>query len=165
MVLSDSQKTSVAEWVSEGLKLSDIQSRINESFGSSLTYMDVRFLIDDLELDLKDQPKPVDNDLRNAPQPPPTADENPAEEGMDTSNREDGGVSVSLHRVYKPGSVVSGEVVFTDGENAVWALDQAGHLSLEAATEAYKPGEVDLQDFQKKLSGLLQNQEHSGEAK
>ena len=58
MVLSDSQKTSVAEWVSEGLKLSDIQSRINESFGSSLTYMDVRFLIDDLELDLKDRLSP-----------------------------------------------------------------------------------------------------------
>ena len=158
MVLSDSQKTSVAEWVSEGLKLSDIQSRINESFGSSLTYMDVRFLIDDLELDLKDQPKPVDNDLRNAPQPPPTVDENLAEEGKDTSNSEDGGVSVSLHRVYKPGSMVSGDVVFTDGENAVWALDQAGQLSLEAATEAYQPGEADLQDFQKKLSSLLKNQ-------
>jgi hypothetical protein len=76
----------------------------------------------------------------------------------DTPDKQDGGVTVSLHRVYKPGSMVSGDVVFTDGENAVWGLDQAGQLSLEAATEAYQPGDADLKDFQKKLSSLLQNQ-------
>ena len=75
MNLSDVQKEAIAGWVAEGSKLSDIQSRINETFELSLTYMDVRFLIDDLDLVIKDQPKPVDNDLRNTSAPPSEPEE------------------------------------------------------------------------------------------
>jgi hypothetical protein len=149
MEFSELQKATIGEWVSEGLKLSDIQSRINETFEVSLTYMDVRFLLDDLELELKDQPKPVDSDLRNAP-PLAPSDEAPEDEP--------GGVSVSLHKLYKPGAVVSGDVVFSDGEKAEWTLDQAGRLGLKASTTGYHPSEEDVRDFQVKLSNLIQNQ-------
>ena len=159
MNLDESQKATIAEWVAEGLKLSDIQSRIQESFGISLTYMDARFLIDDLELELKDQPKPVDKDLRNAPPPPPAPpEEAPAEMSPGPEEIPAGGVSVSLDKLYKPGAVVSGQVVFSDGQDAEWALDQMGRLSLNAAVEGYQPPETDLQDFQQKLSSLLQKQ-------
>ena len=67
MQFSEEQKQSIAQWVAEGAKLSDIQSRVNDEFNASLTYMDVRFLVDDLDLELKDQPKSVDNELRNGP--------------------------------------------------------------------------------------------------
>jgi hypothetical protein len=152
MNLTDSQKETIAAWVAEGLKLSDVQSRIQEEFEISLTYMDVRFLLDDLNLELKDQPKPVDNDLRNAP--PPEQPEGQASDATPSA----GGVSVTLHKLYKPGAVVSGEVVFSDGETSEWTLDQAGRLALNPGTEAYQPSEADLQDFQKKLSELLQGQ-------
>lgn len=155
MELDDSQKATIAGWVSEGLKLSEIQSRIQESFGVSITYMDARFLIDDLELELKDQPKPADNDLRNAPPPPP--EENSESAPVDDSV-ESGGVSVTLDSLYKPGAVVSGGVQFSDGQKAEWALDQMGRLSLQTAEEGYQPPESDLQDFQQKLSSLLQKQ-------
>lgn len=160
MSLTDEQKATVGTWVSEGLKLSDIQSRINQEFEVSLTYMDVRFLVDDLGLELKDQPKPVDSDLSRTAEATPSAFE-PAPEadlGGSASGLEDDGVSVSLHRLYKPGSVVSGEVVFSDGTKAEWSLDQIGRLALNPTTDGYQPSENDLQDFQKKLSILLQNQ-------
>ncbi len=158
MKLDDSQKATISQWVSEGLKLSDIQTKIQETFDVSLTYMDARFLIDDLELELKDQPKPVDNDLRNAPPPPPPpAPEEPVPE-MEDSTTGTANVSVVLDRLYKPGAVVSGQVTFTDGEQADWALDQMGRLSLKAATEGYQPVESDIQEFQQQLSALLQNQ-------
>lgn len=155
MSFDDTQKATIAEWVSEGLKLSEIQSKIHEEFGVALTYMDARFLIDDLELELKDQPKAVDSDLRNAPPPPPPEAEMASPEAQSGA---EGGVSVTLDRLYKPGAVVSGEVVFSDGQRAEWALDQMGRLSLNAGVEGYQPDEMDLQDFQQKLSGLLQSQ-------
>ena len=156
MDLNDSQKAIIAGWVAEGLRLSDIQSKIKEEFEISLTYMDARFLIDDLELQLKDQPKPVDKDLRNAPPPEPAPDATVEE--MEPSMEGSGGVSVSLDRLYKPGAIVSGGVVFSDGQSAEWALDQMGRLTLQTATEGYQPEETDLQDFQHKLGVLLQKQ-------
>ena len=160
MELTDSQKAQVGEWVSEGLKLSEIQSRINETFELSMTYMDVRFLVDDLNLELKDQPKPVDGDLSTTPPLAPDESEMEARVGADSqeSAAADEGLSLTLHKIYKPGAVVSGDVVFSDGEKAGWALDQIGRLALNPSTEGYQPTEEDIQEFQKKLSVLLQNQ-------
>lgn len=161
MNFKDSQKQSIAEWVAEGLKLGDVQSRINKEFETALTYMDVRFLIDDLNLELKDQPKPVDNDLRNAPPPPlDPQKEEPQANDLEGSTAE-GLVSIALHKVYQPGSIVSGDVVFSDNEKAVWSLDQLGRLSLKAGTAGYQPNEDDLLEFQQKLSSLLQSQGYS----
>ena len=52
---SDDQKRQIASWVNEGMGLSDIQKKINDDFGIVMTYMDVRFLVDDLNLDLIDE--------------------------------------------------------------------------------------------------------------
>jgi hypothetical protein len=52
---SDDQKRQIAGWVNEGMGLSDIQKKINDDFGIVMTYMDVRFLVDDLNLDLIDE--------------------------------------------------------------------------------------------------------------
>ncbi|MBL6827592.1 MAG: hypothetical protein ISQ76_03930, partial [Opitutales bacterium] len=52
---SDDQKRQIASWVNEGMGLSDIQKKINDDFGIVMTYMDVRFLVDDLNLELIDE--------------------------------------------------------------------------------------------------------------
>ena len=44
------QKLEIAKWVAGGMGLSDVQKKINTDFGVVLTYMDVRFLVDDLDL-------------------------------------------------------------------------------------------------------------------
>ena len=57
MNLDEAQRQQVAKWISEGAKLSEIQKRLLE-LGVKLTYMEVRFLVDDLKLTPKDPEPP-----------------------------------------------------------------------------------------------------------
>jgi hypothetical protein len=74
MTLSPEQKQAVAAWVSAGANLAEIQRKLAEQFKLSMTYMDVRFLVDDLGLDLKSAAPKADanTDLSKArPATPP----------------------------------------------------------------------------------------------
>jgi hypothetical protein len=59
MTLSPEQKQAVAAWVAAGDNLALIQKKLLEQFKLSLTYMDVRFLVDDLGLELKNAAPPA----------------------------------------------------------------------------------------------------------
>ena len=61
ITLDESQRSTVAKWIGEGLKLSEIQNRLHSELGLRLTYMEVRLLVDDLKLVPKDieLPKPA----------------------------------------------------------------------------------------------------------
>lgn len=151
MILEDAQKQRVAEWIADGMKLSEIQSKLDAEFGVRMTYMEVRFLMDDLSL------KPVD------PVPPP---EEPAAAAQTAGEPPDageapaglGGVSVSVDHVTRPGSVVSGRVTFSDGVASEWYLDQMGRLGLVPSTPGYKPSEEDVMSFQTQLQQQLSKQ-------
>ncbi|MBK9990882.1 MAG: hypothetical protein IPP19_09155 [Verrucomicrobia bacterium] len=79
MTLTPEQKQAVSEWVAAGDNLSAIQKKLAEQFKVSMTYMDVRFLVDDLNLALKDPaPKADTSDISKAQAPRPAA-EKPAE--------------------------------------------------------------------------------------
>lgn len=54
MPLTPEQKQAVAAWVAAGDNLSAVQKKLTEQFKLSLTYRDVRFLVNDLNLELKD---------------------------------------------------------------------------------------------------------------
>ena len=54
MSLTPEQKTAVSAWVAAGDNLSAVQKKLIEQFKVSLTYRDVRFLVDDLNLELTD---------------------------------------------------------------------------------------------------------------
>ncbi len=76
MTLTPEQKQAVASWVAGGDSLSVVQSKLSAQFKLSLTYRDVRFLVDDLNLELKDTGPKVDvTDVTKAAPPPaaPTA--------------------------------------------------------------------------------------------
>ncbi|HLP26521.1 MAG TPA: hypothetical protein VK477_12645 [Acidobacteriota bacterium] len=60
MTLTPEQKAAVASWIAAGDNLSAVQKKLGEQFKISLTYRDVRFLVDDLELELKDPAPKVD---------------------------------------------------------------------------------------------------------
>jgi hypothetical protein len=77
MTLTPEQKQAVAQWVAAGDNLSTVQKKLAEEFKLSLTYRDVRFLVDDLNLELKDASPKVDaSDVTKAPprQPAPGAE-------------------------------------------------------------------------------------------
>ena len=54
MTLTPEQKQAVTDWIAAGDNLSAVQKKLTEQFKLSLTYRDVRFLVDDLNLELKD---------------------------------------------------------------------------------------------------------------
>jgi hypothetical protein len=74
MSLSAEQKQTVAGWVAAGDNLSAVQKKLAEQFKISMTYRDVRFLVDDLNLELKDPAPKVDtSDVSKTPPPRPAA--------------------------------------------------------------------------------------------
>jgi len=152
MQLTDEQRKAVAQWVKEGSTLSDIQKRLAEAYKLTLTYIDVRFLVIDLGLQLKEQPKAVavPKDLST---PTPLADDD-APTAFEPEPAL-GGVKVELDRIMRPGTVVSGTVVFSDGMKATWALDQTGRLSLGADNKDYRPSAEDIQSVQQAITAAL----------
>src|SRR5688572_19903162 len=76
MSLTPEQKKAVASWVAAGDNLSAVQKKLSEQFQISMTYRDVRFLVDDLELDLKDAAPKVDTS--DVTKTPPTKTPAPA---------------------------------------------------------------------------------------
>lgn len=149
MKLDEAQRQKVAAWIAEGLKLSEIQKRIGKELGVAMTYMDVRFLVDDLKLTPKDPepPKPPAPSPLTAPAAPaaPAATLVPEAPGAAAPA---GGASVTVDQLARPGTMVSGKVTFSDGQIADWYLDQTGRLGVVPAVPGYKPTAADVQQFQ-----------------
>ena len=148
MNLSESQKNSLITWVQEGRSLAEVQRLLREEFKISMTYMDVRFLIDDLNVPLVDRADEKDN-----------ADEaNKAAEDAEAELVDDGaGVVVDVDTVMRPGALASGSVKFTDGKSLGWQLTASGQLGLvpDEDDSDYRPPPEDLEDFQVKLQEVL----------
>lgn len=148
--LSEEQKASVREWVETGESLSTIQGRINTEFGISLTYMEVRFLVDDLGAEFKEPEPEADASA---------GDEVEMEEAvLEPMDGEGGAVSVDVDKVMRPGAIVSGSVTFSDGVTAQWQLDQMGRLGIVPPKEGYQPPEADIEEFQVQLQQVLRKQ-------
>ena len=160
MNLDESQRKAVALWLADGLKLSEIQSRLASQFGLRLTYMDVRLLVDDLKLMPKDieappPPAPVDSLLAGAPAAKPGAIPASSPPAAAEPPRAPGGVSVAVDQLARPGAVVSGKVTFSDGQSAEWYLDELNRLGIVPKQQRYKPAAADLQQFQMALGEEL----------
>lgn len=134
--LSDEQKRKIEHWAQEGAQLAEIQKRMGEELGVTISYMDTRFLVLDLGLELRreevvEEPEVVDMVVAT------------------------GEVTATVDEVVRPGALKSGRVEFSDGEKALWAIDQMGRLSVDADTAGYQPDEDDLITFQEKLRDML----------
>jgi hypothetical protein len=162
MNLDEAQRKKVAAWIAEGLKLSEIQNRLGSELGVQLTYMEVRLLVDDLKLTPKDVelPKPVVSQLTNPAGPKTDATRPAGHPAMESPKANEpgapaGSVSVSVDQIARPGAVVSGKVVFSDGNKADWYLDQTGRLGLAPQLAGYRPPAADVQQFQMALESEL----------
>jgi hypothetical protein len=83
MSLTSEQKQAVASWIAAGDNLSAVQKKLDEQFKVSMTYRDVRFLVDDLNLAIQDPAPKVDtSDVTKAAAKPaaPAAGKAPAGE-------------------------------------------------------------------------------------
>jgi hypothetical protein len=153
MNLTDEQRRSVSAWIQQGAKLAEVQSRLAAEFGLKLTYMEARFLVDDLKLVPKDPERPKTPELPAVPATPaPATKPGPAQAvaepdaPLPAAGR--GKVAVTVDQITRAGAIVSGKVTFSDGQIADWYLDQMGRLGVAPKQQGYKPSAADVQDFQ-----------------
>lgn len=145
MELTDEQKQAVKGWIAESMSLAEVQRRLESDFSMKLTFMEVRFLIDDLDVEVVDKPEPKpEADLNKAVEPEPMPQN---------------GVAIEVDKVQRPGAMLSGSVTFSDGKRMGWQLDQMGRLGLVPGEDKdYRPSENDVAEFQVALQQELQKQ-------
>ena len=180
MSLTPEQKASVSLWVAAGDNLSAVQKKITEQFKVSMTYRDVRFLVDDLNLELKDPAPKVDaSDVSKTPPPvakapgpsaqpagiadaaaesPADAEAELADDGLEDLPPGASSVTVEVDKVTLiPGALAAGTVTFSDGVTGKWVIDQQYRPGFtEISQPGYRPTPADSQAFMQQLSAQLQ---------
>lgn len=155
MQFSDEQKATITSWIQSGDSLAEVQRRLREEFQFSMTYMDVRFLVDDLDITMA-EPEAEAKAQDDAPD-----DAAEAETAVDAEAElvDEGGagtVTVDVDAIMRPGSLVSGTVIFSDGISLGWQLSAAGQLGLIPGDDPeYRPSPEDVQSFQAQLEEVL----------
>lgn len=139
MALDSAQKSALASWIQSGVSLSEAQKRLESEFGLRLTYMDVRFAVDDLDLELTSDGPVFAEPLPSKPAEPAT-----------------GKVRVGLDSVHRPNTMLSGTVVFSDGVSGTWQIDQMGRLSVDASKPGYQASQSDSMAFQRELQRMVE---------
>lgn len=144
--LTPEQVETLKRLAAQGSSLSDLQRHLKDEQNISVTYMDIRFAVLDLGIEIledkqEDAPKP--EELQEAIEP----------------EQATGLVSATIDNITLPGAMVSGKVTFSDGETAIWMIDQTGRPGLDPDTPGYRPSEEDLVEFQTQLKTLLQKQQ------
>lgn len=141
------RKRVVGQKLNEGYSLADVQRLLDEEYGEKITFLDLRMLAAELEVDWdhidEEQGKgqEVIQDVSKAP----------------TGETEAGATQVSISKVVRPGAVLSGDVVFKSGVSAEWYVDASGRLGLNPQGEG-QPTEEDIQDFQEELQRQVSEQ-------
>ena len=153
MELSDAQKVAVTQWIQEGRSLADVQRSLREDFEISITYMDVRFLVDDLDIAVVEE-EPEASEIPEVEAGKDATTEPAEAELVDEGGN--GAVTVDVDAIPRPGSLVNGTVVFSDGVSLGWQLSAAGQLGLIPGDDPeYRPNPEDVQSFQSQLEEVL----------
>jgi hypothetical protein len=153
MEFSDAQKAAITQWIQKGRSLADVQRSLREDFEISMTYMDVRFLVDDLDIAVVEEEAEapeVELGVDATAEPAELAEAELVDEGAN------GAVTVDVDAIPRPGSLVNGTVVFSDGVSLGWQLSAAGQLGLIPGDDPeYRPNPEDVQSFQSQLEEVL----------
>ncbi len=152
--LSEEQKETLRKWAAEGDQLADLQRKLKEEFSLNVTYMDMRFVVLDLNLEIQSQEEPEPES-----EAPEEEDSSAPEEGSapgEETAGDSGPVSVTVDQIATPGAMVSGQVTFSDGEKGRWMIDQMGRPALDPDTAGYQPAHEDLITFQEELRKALE---------
>ena len=165
MNLTPEQKAAVSEWVAAGDNLYAVQKKLADQLKISMTYMDVRFLVDDLNLQLKDPaPKADASDVsKGAPASRgPAAAALPPDDGPmapgDEPAPSKSSIIVTVDKVnLNPNAMATGTVSFSDGVTGKWMVDLQGRPGItDVSKPGYRPTPADAQAFMQELSMALQ---------
>jgi hypothetical protein len=144
----------------QGSSLNDLQKLICDEFKTAITYMETRFLLMDLGIKIKDKIKNEASipDFSN-PQPPTQYQNNienqdaPQPDSDSTTTTSE--LKLTVDSLTIPGTLISGKVIFSDGSQAGWAIDDMGRMGLRDVPPGFKPPSKDIPAFQQQLQIVL----------
>lgn len=165
--LAPDQAKRVEQWAADGASLNEIQDRLRAEAGLSLTYLELRMLLIELGIRLRERPKPADESAAMLPpENAPAAAQASAERGgafgevetAELKSAADGKVVVTVDQVAVPGALASGRATFSDGKTISWFVDQFGRLGMKTPEPGYQPSQQDIAAFQQQLDDVLRQQ-------
>jgi len=156
MDLTEDQKARVQKWAADGDDIADIQEKLRTECGITISYMETRFLVADLQVEIQD--KEVEPEPDAAQQELPGDNDPLGEDEVlppEPAPAGGGKVSVSIDDITPANALVSGKVTFSDGQTADWMFDQTGRLALNPTSPSYRPSQSDIQAFQVELQRVI----------
>lgn len=154
--LTEDQIAMIRAWVEDGAQLSDLQKKMEAELDQRLTYMDTRFMVLDLGLELQAQ-EPDEEKEEPGSDDGQTVVKDLTEDDIEVIPQDGsaGNVKVTVDDIARPGVMASGRVTFADGQGGMWYIDQMGRLGVDPDTEGYQPSEADILAFQKELQRVV----------
>ena len=155
--LSPEQVRSIRDWAEEGLDLNAIQKRLHEDLGIKLTFMDTRFLLQDLDIQIR-QPEPEPQaeqpaELSGAAGPPPRPASLPGAPAPPASLL--GKTQVTVDEITPPHALMAGKILFRSGAQGVWDIDRTGRINWDATLG--EPTADDLREFETELQSVIRS--------
>ena len=171
MKLTEEQLKSVAGWFAGGASLDEIQKRLVAEFGVHVTYFDLRMIVAELpqpeeakeegdgdagetpasQLRAQRPATPIDAEPATPIDAEPATPEETPPDGEAASS-----LTVTVDALMIPGTMASGDVVFSDGVKGKWYLDQMGRLGMGGdLPQGYRPSPADAALFQARLMEAL----------
>lgn len=144
---TEEQIKTVQSWADLGDNLSEIQKKLASEMDVKVTYMELRFLLDDLRVKLKEDEVEETTEEDSEEDPPESPEAGP--QGDE--------VQVTISALQRPGALISGSASFAGGETAEWWLDQTGQLGMKAQNESFRPNQEQMMAFQKELQQAVQS--------
>ena len=141
-------KKIVAENLNEGLTLNEIHKILSEKHSVKMTFMELRLLSSEIE----------DMDWSQFDPKKEEPEEDETAGTQEVSGEVEEGTQIEMHKVQRPGAMMSGSVVFLSGIKGQWMIDQFGSLDLALEDDTQQPTEEDMEDFQMTLRRKLQGE-------
>jgi hypothetical protein len=155
----------IKDSLNQGLSLSDVQKELAEKFDLRVTYLELRMIAAELEVDWKKRDKPaaaktaeiVADDIAE------TENEEWSDEDENLAPADDAGAApalsgktkVTVSKLVRPGAAISGDVEFASGAKGDWYVDNLGRLGFNPAEGSGQPDQNDLREFQVELQKAL----------
>lgn len=145
--LNEEQISKIRAWAESGDGVPEIQKKLRDEFDIRVTYLETRFLLEDLKIE-----------LLPTPEPEPKKEEEPAEDDAefgDEATDAEGAVKMTVDSLLRPGALISGKADFGGGKIVSWWLDQMGRLGMDAGDPDFRPSEEQVLSFQTELQKVL----------
>ena len=131
----------------EEKSLNDIHKELQSEHGVKMTFMELRLLSADLDIDwdaLEPEPEVKEEDPAIA-----------AAQAEMLGEEAPSGVQIEVSKITRPGVALSGSVSFPSGLSGEWTLDHYGQLGMDLGDPSAQPSEEEMMDFQDALRAKL----------